>query len=75
MTYSGKVINGTIVLDNGGELPEGAEVRVEITAASAPRPGSPAWALQFAGTLTDDEADLIMHGAQACRVIDPGLWR
>jgi hypothetical protein len=29
MTYNGKVHNGVVVLDNGAQLPEGTQVRVE----------------------------------------------
>jgi len=31
MTYRGRVKNGVVVLDDPVELPEGAEVRVELT--------------------------------------------
>jgi hypothetical protein len=38
MTLSGHVRNGVIVLDDGGPSPpEGAAVRVEVVAESAPR--------------------------------------
>lgn len=30
MVYQGTVKNGTVILESGAELPEGAEVRVEI---------------------------------------------
>ena len=29
MVYRGRVKNGVVVLDNGGRLPDGTEVRVE----------------------------------------------
>ena len=31
MTLEGMVVNGTIVLDGGAQLPEGARVRIEVT--------------------------------------------
>jgi hypothetical protein len=31
MTLEGRVVNGTIVLDGGAQLPEGARVRIEVT--------------------------------------------
>lgn len=30
MTYTGKIHNGVVVLDNGTKLPDGAVVRVEL---------------------------------------------
>lgn len=40
----------------------------------SPRRGSPEAVLKLVGTLTPDEAELIMQGASACRRIDPSLW-
>ncbi|MFW6161299.1 MAG: hypothetical protein ACODAJ_00935 [Planctomycetota bacterium] len=37
MTYRGHVKNGVVVLDEPAELPEGAEVRVELTDIDAGR--------------------------------------
>lgn len=31
MAVEGTVVNGTVILDEGGRLPEGARVRVELT--------------------------------------------
>ena len=39
MTYRGRVKNGVVVLDESVQLPEGAEVKVDLLAES---PGDPA---------------------------------
>ena len=36
MVYRGRVKNGEIVLDPGVELPDGAEVRIELESAGQP---------------------------------------
>lgn len=41
MTLAGHIHNGVVVLDEPATLPEGAPVRVEVLAASAP-PAAPA---------------------------------
>lgn len=74
MTYTGKVQNGVVVLDQGADLAEGTIVRVEVASGASVRKGSPAAILQLAGTLTDSEADSILAAAQQCRRIDPTLW-
>jgi hypothetical protein len=38
MTYKGHIKNGAIVLDQAVQLPEGAEVTVEVGAAERPVP-------------------------------------
>jgi hypothetical protein len=40
MTYRGKVQGGTIVLENGADLPEGALVRIELLPGEELAPGS-----------------------------------
>ena len=40
MVYHGKVKDGTVVLDPGVELPEGAEVRVVLEPAGESQPSS-----------------------------------
>ncbi|MFI5379941.1 MAG: hypothetical protein ACHRHE_11635 [Tepidisphaerales bacterium] len=41
MTYRGHICNGTVVLDQSLELPEGTEVDVEIrSSADSPRPST-----------------------------------
>ena len=43
MVYRGKVKDGIIVLEPGTELPDGAEVRIEVELVGVPseRPGDP----------------------------------
>ncbi len=38
MTYKGKVKGGVVVVDEPGSLPEGAEVRIELTSHPADEP-------------------------------------
>ncbi len=38
MTYRGRVKNGVVVLDDSVKLPEGAEVKVDLLAASPVHP-------------------------------------
>ena len=38
MTYHGRVENGTIIVDPGVELPEGAQVRIELDVPEQLRP-------------------------------------
>jgi hypothetical protein len=40
VTYQGKVENGAIILDPGVELPEGAQVRIELIESSRHNSGS-----------------------------------
>lgn len=74
MTYSGKVRNGVVVLDNGADLAEGTVVRVDVTPDSIPLKGTRASLLRLAGTLSDEEADTIQKTAAECRRIDQTLW-
>lgn len=41
MTYRGKVKDGSIVLESGVELPEGAAVRIEVELRDAPKGNQP----------------------------------
>lgn len=41
MTFPGHVKNGVVLLDDGATLPEGAEVRVELTPARPAAQSSP----------------------------------
>lgn len=54
MTYRGTIRNGTVVLDPGVELPDGAEVEVAVTATA----GMPE-------TATDDERSQFLHALRA----------
>lgn len=56
MTYRGHVKNGTVVLDESMDLPEGAEVQIKLTRKR--RKSAPGKALmKFAGKAKDLPAD------------------
>ncbi len=73
MVYRGRVKNGVVVLDNGGRLPDGTEVRVEpFSREQDVAPVGPTLAEQFAdviGTVPELPADMaaqhnhFLHGA------------
>jgi hypothetical protein len=63
MVYNGTITNGTVVLDNGAQIPDGTRVQV-IVPAESPAPPAPAgdeptmlWMLKYAGTVTDMPSD------------------
>ncbi|MCP4400757.1 MAG: hypothetical protein GY801_26080 [bacterium] len=75
MTYTG-TIKGNVI-EFGQQLPfsDGVQVVVDISPPPPLRKGSPqAWLTYFAGTLSADEAELILTGANECRTIDHALW-
>ena len=73
MVYHGKVKNGVVVLEQGTELPDGTEVRVELFSQDENIPtDGPTLAEQFAdviGTVPDLPSDMAaqhdhyLHGA------------
>jgi hypothetical protein len=75
MTQKGTIRGNKIEMDDPIALPTGTRVEVEITPEPAVRKGSPEAILRLAGTLTDEEAEMILAGARSCRSIDPDLWR
>ncbi len=65
----------------GAQLPERPDPALPDMAAyehirelSPEQKGSPQAVLQLAGTLSDEEADTILQGAQASRRIDWEMW-
>jgi hypothetical protein len=76
MPYTGTIKGNVIEFDQELPFSDGVQVVVDITAPSPPPKGSPqAWLTYFAGTLSADEAELILAGASECRTIDQALWR
>lgn len=75
MTYTGIIHGTSIQFERSLPFMDGAKVVVDIRPSEAPRKGSPqAWLTRMAGTLTSDEAECILSGANACRTIDGALW-
>jgi hypothetical protein len=74
MTYEGILRGKTIELEDQPALPDGSRVTVDVLPEAAPRKGSPQAILQLVGTLTDEEAELILAGAKLARQVDPHLW-
>lgn len=74
MVYIGTVEGRRIELDEPLPFANGTRVRVEVSPQDEPRKGSPTALLRLAGTLTPEEADAILKGAQECRRIDKSLW-
>ncbi|CUU35835.1 hypothetical protein GXSOP10_1225 [Armatimonadetes bacterium GXS] len=74
MIVKGTVRGKLIELDEPLPLAEGTRVEVTVTPETKPRKGSPEAVLQLAGTLTPEEAEIIMQGVQAVRQIDWELW-
>ncbi|GBC90417.1 MAG: hypothetical protein N2045_11285 [Fimbriimonadales bacterium] len=74
MIVKGTVRGKLIELDEPLPLAEGTRVEVTVTPETKPRKGSPEAVLQLAGTLTPEEAEIIMQGVQAIRQIDWELW-
>jgi hypothetical protein len=75
MVYTGTIKGNVIEFDSHLPFDDGLQVVVDITPPSIPSKGSPqAWLTYFAGTATDEEADIILFGAQECRQIDQKLW-
>ena len=63
MTYTGTIKGNKIEFD-----------RMLPFTDAPPRNSPQAWLTFFAGTLSDDEAELILHGAEECRTIDAKMW-
>jgi hypothetical protein len=59
MLLEGTIRNGTIVLDQPPEIPDGARVEVDVKAKAEPAEKKPTLLglLKFAGTLSDLPAD------------------
>jgi hypothetical protein len=60
MVYTGKVLNGVVVFDNGAEIADGTLVRVELvgdSTKSAPEDGR-AMLMKLAGSIDDLPSDL-----------------
>jgi hypothetical protein len=90
MVYHGRVMDGTIVFDPGIELPDGAEVRVELALpakpvapsqaalgheAQLPRGASIDDLLRVAGTLDDRSAREMMQAIEeGCEQVDVDEW-
>jgi hypothetical protein len=74
MRYIGTIRGNQIEVDGRLALPDGTRVRVSVEAESAPPRSSPEAILTLAGTLTEQEADLIERTANACRKLDGSLW-
>jgi len=75
MIYTGTIKGNVIEFDSRLPFDDGLQVVVDIIPPSVPSKGSPqAWLTYFAGTVTDEEADIILSGARECRQIDRKLW-
>ena len=58
MVYRGRIRNGVVVVDGAPDLPEGAEVRVELLAAEEERPALGQRLMEFSGVLRGLPSDL-----------------
>ena len=74
MTYTGTVKGNVIEFDQRLPFSDGLQVVVDITPPSSRKSSPQAWLTYFAGTLSSDEAELILTGANECRTIDHTLW-
>lgn len=74
MVCNGTVQGNRIELDAPLPLANGTRVRMEVSPETPTRRGSPRALLRLAGTLTNEEADAILHVVQECRRVDDGLW-
>ena len=74
MTYTGTIKGNVIIFDHRLPYADGLQVVVSITSPSPPKNSPQAWLTLFAGTLSDEEAEHILQGAQECRTIDSNLW-
>ena len=74
MTYTGTIKGNAIEFEQLLPFTDGLQVVVNIQSTFPPRNSPQAWLTFLAGTLTDDEAELIAQGAQECRTIDSNLW-
>ena len=69
MVYRGHVKNGVVVLDETPDLPEGAEVKVDVVTAEEREPTLGARLMKYAGKLEGLPPDLArnhdhyLHGA------------
>ena len=74
MTYTGTIKGNVIVFDHRLPFDDGLQVVVNIVTLSQPKSSPQAWLTFLAGTLNDEEADLVLRGAQECRTIDRTIW-
>jgi len=74
MSYKGTVIEGRLELDEPVTLLSGTRVEVNVAPQAELRRGSPQAILQMAGSLSEEDADALLQGAQQCRQIDQSLW-
>lgn len=74
MTYTGTIKGNVIEFDHRLPFTDGLQVVVNILSTSPPRNSPQAWLTFLAGTLSDDEAELILQGAEECRTIDAKMW-
>jgi hypothetical protein len=79
MTYTGTIKGNEIIFEQRLPFTDGLQVVVHIVSTFPPLPfptkNSPqAWLKLFAGTVNDDEAELILQGAQECRTVDAKMW-
>jgi hypothetical protein len=78
MVYHGRVKDGTITLDPGIELPNGAAVRVELEPrgeAQLSRGASIGDLLRVAGTLDDQSAREMMQAIEeGCERVELDEW-
>ncbi len=70
MTYTGTIKGNVIEFERVLPFTEGLQVVVNIVSTAPPRNSPQAWLTFFAGTLSDEEAELILQGAEECRTID-----
>ena len=76
MSYWGTVRGNEIALDQPLPFADGTRVAVIVTPETEePRRGSPKAVLALAGSLTEEEAEMIADLAQSCRRIDWELCR
>ncbi|HEY3242576.1 MAG TPA: hypothetical protein VGM03_04415 [Phycisphaerae bacterium] len=64
MGFTGILRGRCIELDQIPSFPEGTRVRVDVSVAASPRPGSPAAILGLVGTLSYDEAVAIIAASR-----------
>jgi hypothetical protein len=78
MVYHGRVKDGTIILDPGIALPNGAAVRVELEPrgdTQLPRGASIGDLLRVAGVLDDQSAREMMQAIEeGCERVDLDEW-
>jgi hypothetical protein len=58
MTYRGHIKSGAVVLDEPADLPEGAEVRVDVLPVDTPGKSQVGDLMKYAGIIGDLPSDL-----------------